>query len=90
MYIVWMVLIGLIVGAGARLVIPGRDPKTIVSTVLLGVTGSIVAGFIGRGYGWYHGAWEITGFATSVVGAMLLILLYPTIENALGSRVRNR
>lgn len=90
MHIVWMVLIGLVVGAGARLLIPGRDPVTIVTTMLLGVTGSIVAGFIGRGYGWYHGAWEVAGFVTSVVGAMALILPYPTIENALVSRVRRR
>jgi len=75
-YIVWMLVIGFIVGALARLLMPGRDPGGIVTTILLGIAGSIVAGFIGRALGWYAGEWSGPGIIASIGGAMLLLLLY--------------
>jgi uncharacterized membrane protein YeaQ/YmgE (transglycosylase-associated protein family) len=49
MSIIWMLVVGLIVGAIAKLVIPGKDPGGILVTMLLGVAGALVAGFLGRG-----------------------------------------
>ena len=86
MHIVWMVVIGLIVGVLARVLIPARDPSSIVTALLLGVGGSIGAGLIGRTLGWFQGAWEARGFVASVVGAMLVILLYPIIRDMLRTR----
>jgi len=80
MSILWMVLIGLVVGAIAKLLMPGRDPGGVVMTMLLGIAGSIVAGFIGRTTGWYPQG-EGAGFIASVLGAILLLVLYRTITS---------
>jgi uncharacterized membrane protein YeaQ/YmgE (transglycosylase-associated protein family) len=70
----WIVF-GLIVGALAKLLMPGRDPGGIIVTILLGVAGAVVAGFLGRAMGWY-GPDEPAGFIMATVGAILLLLLY--------------
>lgn len=75
MTILGMLLIGLIVGALAKLLMPGNDPGGIIVTMLLGVAGSFVAGYIGRAAGWYTEG-EPVGFIASVVGAIILLLLY--------------
>ena len=54
MQILWALIVGLIVGAVAKLLMPGKDPGGVVITMLLGVAGSLVAGFLGRAFGWYH------------------------------------
>jgi uncharacterized membrane protein YeaQ/YmgE (transglycosylase-associated protein family) len=72
---IWMLIIGLVVGAVAKLLMPGRDPGGFVITMLLGVAGSLIAGFLGRALGWYE-AGEAPGFIASLVGAMLLLLIY--------------
>jgi len=74
-HILYMLLIGLIAGALAKLAMPGRDPGGIFVTMLLGVAGSLVAGFIGRSLGHYqHG--EAPGIIASAIGAFLLLGLY--------------
>jgi len=75
----WMVLIGLIVGALAKLVMPGRDPGGIIVTILLGIAGSIVATWLGRAIGWYQGG-QSAGFIMSVVGAVLLLAIYHALR----------
>jgi len=70
-----MILIGLIAGAIAKLVMPGKDPGGFIVTILLGIAGSIVAGFLGRVLGWYSEG-ETAGFIASIVGAILLLALY--------------
>ncbi len=75
MYILWMILIGLIVGAIAKLLMPGRDPGGIIVTILLGIAGAILAGFLGRLVGWYSPN-EPAGFIASILGAMLLLFIY--------------
>jgi uncharacterized membrane protein YeaQ/YmgE (transglycosylase-associated protein family) len=75
MDIVYMLLVGLIVGALAKLVMPGRDPGGIVITMILGVAGSLLAGFIGRELRWYSYN-QAAGFIASIGGAMLLLLGY--------------
>ena len=70
----WMIF-GLIVGALAKLVMPGRDPGGIVVTMLLGVVGALVAGFLGRALGWYQPG-EAAGFIMATVGAILVLVIY--------------
>lgn len=69
------VLFGVIVGALAKLVMPGRDPGGIVVTMLLGVAGAVLGGFIGRALGFY-GEGEAAGFLMSFLGAVVLLALY--------------
>jgi uncharacterized membrane protein YeaQ/YmgE (transglycosylase-associated protein family) len=75
MQILWMLIIGLVVGAIAKLVMPGRDPGGILVTMLIGVAGALIAGFLGRSLGWY-GANESAGFIASVIGAIILLAIY--------------
>ena len=83
---VWSILgtiiVGLIAGALARLILPGKDPMSIWMTILLGIAGSFVGGFIGSliwrpsGGGYFHPG----GILLSVVGAILLLLLWRMIR----------
>jgi uncharacterized membrane protein YeaQ/YmgE (transglycosylase-associated protein family) len=73
------VVFGLIVGALAKLVMPGRDPGGILITMLLGVAGSVVGGFIGRLLGFY-GAGDAAGFIMSTLGAIALLSVYRMIN----------
>jgi uncharacterized membrane protein YeaQ/YmgE (transglycosylase-associated protein family) len=70
----WIVF-GLIVGALAKLVMPGRDPGGIFVTIALGIAGALVAGFIGRALGWYQPG-EPAGFLMATLGAVVLLLVY--------------
>jgi uncharacterized membrane protein YeaQ/YmgE (transglycosylase-associated protein family) len=72
-------VIGLVVGAIAKLLTPGRDPGGCLVTILLGVAGAFVAGFLGRAIGWYEPG-QPAGFIASVIGAILLLLLYRLIK----------
>ena len=78
MHILYMLLIGLVIGALAKLLMPGRDPGGIIVTILLGVAGSFLAGFIGREMHWY-GTHQAAGFVASIAGAMLLLVGYRLI-----------
>ena len=69
------ILFGLIVGALAKLVMPGRDPGGIIVTMALGIAGALFGGFLGRALGWY-GANEGAGFLMSLLGAVVLLALY--------------
>jgi uncharacterized membrane protein YeaQ/YmgE (transglycosylase-associated protein family) len=63
------------VGAVAKLLMPGRDPGGFIITILLGIAGAFVANYLGQAIGWYK-AGESAGFIASVVGAIILLLLY--------------
>lgn len=73
----WMgwILIGLIAGAIAKALIPGRDPGGCLVTILLGIGGAVLAGFLGRALGWYE-VGEGAGFLAAIVGAVLLLFAY--------------
>ena len=75
MSIIGWIVFGLIVGALAKLVMPGRDPGGIIVTMLLGIAGALVGGFAGRAFGWY-GEGEAAGFVMSFIGAVILLALY--------------
>ena len=75
--IAWIV-IGGIAGGIAKLLMPGRDPGGCIVTVLLGIAGALLAGFIGQSVGWYK-AGEGAGFLAAVVGAFVLLLIYRLI-----------
>jgi uncharacterized membrane protein YeaQ/YmgE (transglycosylase-associated protein family) len=73
----WIVF-GLVVGIIAKLVTPGRDPGGFIITMLLGIAGALLGGFIGRAMGFY-GANETAGWLMSIGGAILLLLLYRVV-----------
>ena len=76
MGIIVALIIGLIAGAIAKLLMPGRDPGGIVVTMLIGVAGSVVAFLLGRVVGWYDAPGEGPGIIASILGAMVLLGIY--------------
>ena len=71
----WVALIGLLVGAVAKLIMPGKDPGGFIVTMLMGIAGSFVATWIGQAIGWYREG-QSAGFVMSVLGALLLLGIY--------------
>jgi uncharacterized membrane protein YeaQ/YmgE (transglycosylase-associated protein family) len=69
------IIFGLIVGALAKLVMPGRDPGGIFVTIVLGIVGALLGGWLGRAIGWY-GPNEAAGFVMALLGALILLGLY--------------
>ncbi len=76
MGIIIALIIGLVAGALAKLIMPGRDPGGVVVTMLLGVAGSVVAYLLGRVVGWYDEPGEGPGIIASILGAMVLLGIY--------------
>jgi uncharacterized membrane protein YeaQ/YmgE (transglycosylase-associated protein family) len=76
--LIWTLVIGLLIGVVAKLLMPGRDPGGCIVTILLGIAGSLVASYLGQKMGWYEQG-QPAGFISSVIGAMLLLLLYRLI-----------
>lgn len=73
--LLWQALIGLVIGAVAKLLMPGKDPGGILVTMGLGVVGSLVATYLGQVIGWYQQG-QSAGFIMSVAGSVLLLFLY--------------
>ena len=76
--LLWTIIIGGVIGIVAKLLMPGRDPGGCIITILLGIAGSFLAGFLGRKMGWYQEG-QPAGFIFSVIGAIILLLLYRMI-----------
>jgi uncharacterized membrane protein YeaQ/YmgE (transglycosylase-associated protein family) len=72
------IIFGLIVGVLAKLVMPGKDPGGMIVTILLGIVGAVVAGYLGRALGFYVEG-EPAGWIMSIVGAILLLVLYRAV-----------
>jgi uncharacterized membrane protein YeaQ/YmgE (transglycosylase-associated protein family) len=85
MEFLWALVIGLVVGAIAKLLMPGKDPGGIIVTMLLGVAGAFVATLVGRFLGLYDTVGSGAGIIASVLGAMGLLLVY---RLAIGRRRR--
>src|SRR6201992_2288915 len=77
--LLWEAIIGLIVGALAKLIMPGKDPGGIIITMLIGVAGSLIATFIGSHVGLYREG-QSAGFIMSLVGAVVLLAIYRLIK----------
>ena len=75
MHILWMLIVGLVAGAIAKLIMPGKDGGGIIATLLLGIAGSFVAGFLGRAFHWYSPG-SGAGIIGSIVGALILLAVY--------------
>jgi uncharacterized membrane protein YeaQ/YmgE (transglycosylase-associated protein family) len=73
--VIGWIIFGLIVGALAKLLMPGRDPGGIIVTMALGIAGALLGGFLGRALGWY-GENDGAGFLMSLAGAVLLLWIY--------------
>jgi len=78
MHYLWVAIIGLIVGALAKFIMPGKDPGGIVITMLIGIAGSFIGTFIGRALGFYQPG-QAADFIMSLIGAIILLLLYRLI-----------
>lgn len=72
------ILFGLVVGIIAKLLMPGRDPGGFIITILLGIAGALLGGFIGRAMGFY-GPQQAAGFIMSFIGAVILLFIYRLI-----------
>jgi uncharacterized membrane protein YeaQ/YmgE (transglycosylase-associated protein family) len=70
----WIVF-GLIIGAVAKLIMPGKDPGGIVVTMLLGIVGAVVGGFLGRALGMYEPG-QPAGWVMATIGAIVLLAIY--------------
>jgi len=69
------ILFGLVIGVIAKLIMPGRDPGGIIVTMLLGIVGAVLGGFVGRSLGFY-GPQQAAGWLMSIVGAIVVLMLY--------------
>jgi uncharacterized membrane protein YeaQ/YmgE (transglycosylase-associated protein family) len=73
--IVGWIVFGLVVGVIAKLIMPGRDPGGIIVTILLGIVGAVLGGFLGRALGFY-GPQQAAGWLMSIVGAIVVLMIY--------------
>jgi uncharacterized membrane protein YeaQ/YmgE (transglycosylase-associated protein family) len=83
MSILWTILLGFLVGVVAKFLHPGRDSMGFIMTTVLGVVGSVVAGYLGQVLGLYQ-AGEGAGFIGSVLGAILLLFVYGRLKGKSG------
>ena len=70
-----LILFGLVVGVIAKLLMPGRDPGGFIVTILLGIAGAVIGGYLGRAMGFY-GPNEGAGFLMALLGSVILLAIY--------------
>jgi uncharacterized membrane protein YeaQ/YmgE (transglycosylase-associated protein family) len=80
-HLLWTALIGLVVGALAKLIIPGKEPGGIFITMLIGIAGSFLGTYLGRAIGHYEPD-QSAGFLMSLVGALILLGIYHLIRRS--------
>ena len=78
MHILVTIIIGLIVGALAKLIMPGKDPGGVIITILLGIAGSFIAGVLGHALGWYK-VGDGPGIIASIIGSIILLAIYRAV-----------
>jgi len=83
---IWTLIVGLVIGAIAKMLMPGKDPGGFIITMILGVAGSMLAHFIGSQLGWYNEG-EASGIVASVIGAIILLAIYRAVTNKSGGRI---
>ena len=69
------ILIGLLAGALAKLIMPGKDPGGCIVTIILGIAGALLAGFVGNAVGWYSQG-QAGGFIAATLGAIVILWIY--------------
>ena len=79
LHLLWIIIIGLVAGAVAKLIMPGKDPGGFFITIALGVLGALLATLLGKLVGWYKPG-ESAGFIGAVVGAVILLVIYRFIK----------
>jgi uncharacterized membrane protein YeaQ/YmgE (transglycosylase-associated protein family) len=77
--LLWMIIIGFIAGALAKLLMPGKDPGGFLITIALGIAGALLATLLGRLVGWYQPG-DSAGFIGAVIGAIILLSLYRLLK----------
>ena len=90
-FIIVMLIVGAIAGFIARLLVPGRDPMGVGATILLGVVGSFVGGFLGWaifGKDLNEGAIQASGIIGSILGAVVALLVYNAVTHRSGRKHR--
>ena len=79
---IWWLIIGLIAGALARLIMPGRDPMGIIATILLGIVGSILGGLVGMAlWGNRTNGFQPAGLLLSILGAIIVLFIWRMIKS---------
>ncbi|MFL6861384.1 MAG: GlsB/YeaQ/YmgE family stress response membrane protein [Allosphingosinicella sp.] len=73
-WIAW-IIIGALAGMIAKALVPGRDPQGCIVTILLGVAGAVLAGWLGHKLGWYHNS-QGAGFLAAILGAVVILLIW--------------
>ncbi len=89
-FVIMLFVVGLIAGAIARLLVPGRDPMGLVATAVLGIVGSFIGGFLGyvlTGKDFQDGALQPAGWLGSIIGAVIALLVYRMVSRR-GGRSR--
>jgi uncharacterized membrane protein YeaQ/YmgE (transglycosylase-associated protein family) len=79
--LLWTIIIGGVVGWIAKMLLPGKDPGGVIVTVLLGIGGALIATYLGQALGWYAPG-QGAGFIGSIVGAVILLLIYRVLKKA--------
>ncbi len=79
MNLLWTIVVGFVIGAIAKLLMPGRDPGGFILTILLGIAGAFMATYIGQHLGWYREG-QPAGFIGAVLGAILILIIYRLIK----------
>ena len=79
LHLIWIVIIGFVAGALAKLVMPGKDPGGFLITIVLGVVGALLSTFLGRLIGWYKPG-ESAGFIAAFIGAVILLVIYRLVK----------
>jgi uncharacterized membrane protein YeaQ/YmgE (transglycosylase-associated protein family) len=90
-FILYLLIVGLIAGFVARLLVPGPDPMSVLGTILLGVVGSFIGGFLGWalfGTDLKDGALQASGIIGSIIGAVIALLIYRAVAKGRGPLVR--
>ncbi len=79
LHLLWIIIIGFVVGLIAKFIMPGKDPGGFLMTTGLGIVGALLATFLGRAIGWYQ-AGQSAGFIAGIVGALILLAIYRLIK----------
>ncbi len=79
MSLIWTIIVGFLAGVVAKLIHPGREDMGFIMTTLLGIGGSLIAGYVGQAVGWYQ-AGQGAGFIGSVIGALVLLFIYGAVK----------